>query len=240
VDSARAAMSAADRGMGLALPSRDEIEKLCASSVEALTALPSDPDSPDFHIGLADIFGASLRVAVRKRGARRGASAGRLAREYPLQDEVVYAFPPRISRLLDPRSALLPDIQSSPIAVVTEAFPPSDWMMSVSAEGLRSLAPATAWPSFRVSAAAADSLLILVRLYVVVDRQPFRVMLFAGEEEVAGFDAYRTDSLLLTPIVPCRAGGRRLEFSIRTRGLDARAGGEARVFNISYAGAFAL
>ena len=240
VESARAAMSEADRGMGLSLPTRDQIEKLCASSVEALAALPPDPDSPDFHIGLADVFGASLRMAVRKRGTRRNIAAGSLAREYPLRDEVVHAFPPRISRLLDPRSALLPDLQSSPVAAVAEVFPPSDWTMSVSADSLRSLAPAGARSSFRVPAPAVGSLLILVRLYVVANRRPFRVMLFSGEEEVAGFDAYRTDSLLLTPIVACPAGAARLELSIRTRGLDAPADDGARVLNISYAGAFAI
>jgi SAM-dependent methyltransferase len=240
VDAARAAISAADRGMGFGLPSRDEIEELCASAVDALAALPSDSSSPDFRIGLADVFGASLRVAVRRNGVRRGTAAARLALEQPVEDGVVYAFPPRISHLLDPRSALLPDIQSGSIDALNATFPPADWAMSVSAEGLRSLAPTNGHARFGVNVAAPGSLLILVRLYIVVEEQPFRVMLCSGEEEVAGFDAYRTDSVLLTPIVRCSELTRRLELSVRTRSLEANADMRHRSFNVSYAGAFLL
>ncbi|HEX7272583.1 MAG TPA: class I SAM-dependent methyltransferase [Casimicrobiaceae bacterium] len=240
VDAARAAMSTADRGMGFGLPSRGEIEKLCASAVEALVALPSDSSSPDFRIGLADVFGASLRVAVRKGGVRQVVAAGRLAHEFPISKEVVHAFPPRISRLLDPDSALLPDIQSGSIEAVNENFPPADWALSVSADGLRSLAPKHPQPAFGVSVPSPGSLLILVRLFVVVESEPFRVMLCAGGEEIARFDAYRTDSVLLTPIVRGPQQTRRLELSIRTQALDASTDSRERVFNISYVGAFAL
>jgi SAM-dependent methyltransferase len=241
VGEAGAATSEADRGMGFGLPSRDEIEKLCASTVEALVELPSDPSSADFRMGLADTFGASVRIAVRKNGVRRSTSAARLSRDCPTRDDVVYAFPPRIARLLDPRTVVLPNIQSGSIEALNDVFPPTDWTMSVSAEGLRSLAPATARPSFTVPVTRPGPLLILVRLHVVVDARPFRVMLCADDDELAGFDAYRTDSLLLRPIVHCPQCTSRLRLSIRARGLDvAAADDEARLFNVSYAGAFAL
>ncbi|HTS21964.1 MAG TPA: class I SAM-dependent methyltransferase [Casimicrobiaceae bacterium] len=241
VDAARAAISEADRGMGFALPSPAQIEELCASTAAALAGLPADSSSPDFRIGLADIFGASVRIAVRKNGPLRGMRDARPWRQYSLSDGIAYAFPERIARLLDPGSAAMPDIQSAPIAALEATFPPSDWTSSVSEAGLRALVPVTAQPSFGVDIARPGPLLIVVRLHVVVDGRPFRVMLCTGEEELAGFDAYRTDSLLLRPILHCPPSASRLRLSIRTRSLDGADGDQApRVFNVAYAGAFAL
>ena len=96
---------------------------------------------------------------------------------------------------------MLPDIQSGSIEAVNENFPPADWTLSVSADGLWSLAPKHPQPRF---------------------------------------DAYRTDSVLLTPIVRGPQQARRLELSIRTQALDASTDGRERTFNVSYAGAFAL
>jgi len=91
-----------------------------------------------------------------------------------------------------------------------------------------------------VSVPSSGPLLILVRLFLDVESEPFRVVLCAGGEEIARFDAYRTDSVLLTPIVRGPQQARRLELSIRTQALDASTDGRERAFNVSYAGAFAL
>ncbi len=240
VDEARTSLSDADRGMGFALPSRAAIEKLCTESVAALAELPSGADSPDFRVGLADLFGASMHITVRKNGARRLAPAARMSRDYATREDVVYAFPPRIARLLDPRTAALPDIQSAPADMLDAAFPASDWTLTVSATGLRALTPTRGEPGLVVPVAEPGPLLVVVRLHVVVDGRPYRVMLCAGDVELAGFDAYHTDSLLLKPIVAFPPGASRLRLSIRTRMLDATAVDDARIFNVSYAGAFPL
>jgi SAM-dependent methyltransferase len=239
VDSARAAVSAADRGMGFALPSPAQIETLCTSIAAALAALPSDSAAADFRMGLADIFGASARLAVRKKSARPSVGRARIPRERPAED-VVYAFPSRIARLLDPRVAALPDIQSATREALDAAFPPSDWSLSVSKDGLRALTPTKVSPSFTVAVAESGPLLVLVRLHVVVDQGPFRVMLWADDREVAGFDAYRTDSLLLRPIVECGPCIAELRLSLRTHALGDAPQDHMPVFNVSYAGAFAL
>jgi SAM-dependent methyltransferase len=239
VDAAAGAMSAEDHGMGFGLPSRAEIEALCVGAMEALAKLPSDERSADFRMGLAELFGASVRIVVRKLGTRRSAASGRLLRDYPVRDDVVHAFPPQLARLLDARSALLPDLQSASKKAIEAAFPPEDWLLSTSAEGVCALFPSTTRPGFCVPVKEPGRLLVLLRCYVQVDDKPFRLMLCTGdEEELAAFDAWRSDSFLFTAIVECRDAV-QLRLSISTRALDG-ADDAARIYTVSYAGAFAL
>jgi hypothetical protein len=241
VEQARHAMTEADKGMGFSLPEADEIAKLCESTVKALIELPDDRSSPDFRLGIAEVFGASVQMTLRKKGARRVIPAARLRQDYPMLDEVVCAFPPAVARLLDPRSVLLPDIQSSPLSVLEDVFPAAEWRLGTLPDGLRDLSPATAGPSFTIPVPRPGPLLVLVRLYVAVEERPFRIALWGDRGEVAGFDAYRADSLLLSPIVQCAANATLLRLSIRTLGLGAAAGQDhAGIFTLSYAGAFPL
>jgi len=239
---AAGAMDAVDRGMGFEVPGDDEIKSLCAQTVDALMALPSDRSSPDFQMGVADIFGAQVSLVVRKRGERIAAPNARLTHKYPLQDDVVCAFPPRVARLLDASSALLPDIQTSPVEALVAVFHAAEWNLNIAPDGLRSLSPACPEPSFIVPIAATGSLLILVRLYAAVDARPFRLSICDGEGELAGFDAYAAESVLLSPVVKCPSGKTQLRLTVRTRWLDAdtTAGDVARVYTISLAAAFAL
>jgi hypothetical protein len=181
-------------------------------------------------------------LAVRKRGERMAAPTARLAHEYPVQGDVVCAFPPRVARLLDAASALLPDIQTSPPAALAAVFHATEWNLDIAPEGLRTLSPVCPEPSFIVPVAAAESLLIVVRLYAAVEARPFRVSICDGEAELAGFDAYAAESVLLSPIVQCPSGMTQLRLTVRTRWLDAdtTAGDGARVYTISLAAAFAL
>jgi len=105
-------------------------------------------------------------------------------------------------------------------------------------EGVRALLPSTTRPGFRVPVKEPGRLLVLLRCYVQVDVKPFRLMLCAGEEELAAFDAWRSDSFLLTAIVDC-PNAAPLHLSVSTRALDG-ADDAARVYTVSYAGAFAL
>jgi SAM-dependent methyltransferase len=238
IEAVAGAMSAEDRGMGFGLPSHAEIEALCEEAMEALAKLPSDEQSPDFRMGLAELFGASVRIVVRKRAARRSAAPGRLLRDYPEWDDVVHAFPPQLARLLDARSAMLPDLQSASKIAIESVFPAEDWSLSTSVEGVRALLPAATRPALRVPVKEPGRLLILLRCYVQVDDKPFRFMLCAGEKELAAFDAWRSDSFLLTAIVQCPDAA-PLHLSVSTRALDG-ANDAARVYTVSYAGAFAL
>jgi SAM-dependent methyltransferase len=241
VQQASRAITEADKGMGFRLPEPDEVRKLCELTVEALLELPDDRGSADFRLGIAEIFGASVQMTLRKKGMRRVSPAARLRRDYPTVDKVVCAFPPQVARLLDPESLVLPDIQASPIAVLENIFPASDWRYGISPDGLRDLSPATARPSFTIRVPRPGPLLVVLRLYVAVEQWPFRIALWNDTGEIAGFDAYRADSLLLSPVVPCAPDEPTLHLSIRTVGLGDAAGQDvAANFTLSYAGAFPL
>jgi len=242
VNEARQAMTAADRGMGFSLPSVEEIDELCRTTVNALTSLPVDTASFDYRLGLADIFGASVQITARKAGKRVAPTAARLRQPYPAVDEVICAFPPAIARLLDPRTALIPDIQTAPAAeTLAEIFPGGDWNLAVQPNGVRDMSPATARPRLIVPVPRAGPLLIVVRLYVAYEDAPYRIALFDGDEELEGFDVFRADSLLLSPVIQCKPEMNALTVSIRTRLLDGTSEVEpAGKFTISYAGAFPL
>jgi hypothetical protein len=234
-------MTDADKGMSFSLPTPEDIATLCESAAKALIALPADRTSPDFRLGIAEVFGASVQMTLRKKGARRVLPEARLRQDYPMLEEVVCAFPPRVARLLDPRSVLLPDIQSSPRSVLEDVFPASDWRFGISPDGVRDLSPATARPSFTIPVPRPGPLLVVVRLYVAVEKRPFRIAVWDDRGELAGFDAYHGDSLLLSPVVQCAPDASLLRLSIRTLGLGAAAGQDlAEIFTLSYAGAFPL
>jgi SAM-dependent methyltransferase len=240
VEQASRAMTAADAGMGFSLPTPQEIAKLCESTCAALAALPEDQSSPDFRLGIAEVFGASVQMTLRKKGRRRLPPTGRLRQHHPSLEEVVCAFPPRVARLLDPRNVLLPDIQSSPLSALKEVFPESDWRFGVTPDALRDLSPAILRPSFTIPVPHPGPLLVIVRLYVAVEQQPFRIALCDDSGEVAGYNAYRADSLLLSAVVRCGSDASVLRMSIRTRGLDETVDAPVGFFPLSYAGAFPL
>jgi len=204
--------------------------------------LPVDSASFDYRLGLADIFGASVQITARKAGKRAAPTAARLRQPYPAVDEVICAFPPAIARLLDPRTALIPDIQTAATAeTLAEIFSPGDWKLAVQPNGVRDMSPATVPPRLIVPVPRAGPLLVLVRLYVAFEGAPFRIALFDGDEELEGFDAFRADSLLLSPVIKCKPGVTALTVSIRTRMLDSASEVEpAGKFTISYTGAFPL
>ncbi|HEX6002446.1 MAG TPA: class I SAM-dependent methyltransferase [Burkholderiales bacterium] len=241
VDEARSAMTAADIGMGFGLPSADEIDALCGTAMQALIDLPVDRRSPDFRFGLANIFGASVQLTVRKKGTRRAPAAARLRQNYPTLNEVVIAFPSRVAQLLDPHGALLPDIQSAPAETLNRVFPPTDWRVGTTPNGLRDLSPAVARPCLVIPVPKPGPLLVLVRLYVAFEGRPYRIALRDDTGEVAGFDAFRADSLLLSPVISCAEGASSLRLTIRTSALDAAGAEECDCnFTVSYAGAFSL
>ncbi len=235
-------MSAIDRGMGFGVPDGEDIAALCAATVDALAALPSDRASADFQMGVADIFGAQVSLAVRKRGVRSAAAGARLALDYPVKDNVVCAFPPRVARLLDASSALLPDIQTSATETIYATFSPAEWALNTAPDQLRAASPVCAEPSFVVPVNAPGSLLVLMRIYVAVGSRPFRVAIWTDGRELAGFDAYAPESVLLSPIVACPSDVKEVRLTMRTRWLDADAleDGSARVYTVSLATAFAL
>src|SRR5205085_10022740 len=108
-------------------------------------------------------------------------------------------------------------------------------------DGLRDLSPATARPAFTIRVPRPGPLLVLLRLYVAVEQQPFRIALWSECGELAGFDAHRADSLLLSPVVQCASSASTLRMSIRTLGLGDAAGKDvAAIYTLSYAGAFPL
>ena len=242
VEQANRAITEADKGMGFSLPTPDEIAKLCGSTVRALIELPADRGSADFRIGMAEIFGASVQMTLRKKGARRVLPGARLRRDLPdARRESSAHFRPML-RVFSTRAVRCsPTSNRARFRSSKTLFRRAIGIIRISPDGLRDLSPATARPSFTIPVLRSGPLLVVVRLYVAVEGSPFRIALWDESGELAGFDAYRADSLLLSPVVQCAADASLLRLSIRTSGLGAAAGQELTgMFTLSYAGAFPL
>jgi hypothetical protein len=115
-----------DRAMGLALPNRDEIESFASKVAPLLAGLP-DPESSDYKVALAGVFGGALQLTARISSAEQPT-----ADRYPVYCQskrkgVDIAFPPSVKEILDQAEDLLPDIQAASIDDIAACFPPEAW-----------------------------------------------------------------------------------------------------------------
>jgi SAM-dependent methyltransferase len=238
-EQARGALTDRELRLGFDLPSGEEIRSLSAQAAQALTNLPSRARSWEFRMRLSQLFGSPVRLTARKDGARRATAGARLKKAYPQIDDVVMAYSPQASRLLDPSAFLLPDIQTADPEMMARNFPVSDWKLAVSPENLRALVAAAPEPRLSIAVPRAGHLVLLIRISVAFGGRPYRVTLSSGGRELSSFAVYQEDSLLLSAVVPCDAGTPALWVSVRAIPLEGDAL-PAGSFTISYAGAFIL
>jgi hypothetical protein len=188
---------------------------------------------------LSQLFGSPVRLTARKDGARRAIAGARLETAYPQIDDVVMAYSPQASRLLDPGAFLLPDIQTADPEVLARSFPVSDWKQVVSPENIRGLVAAAPLPRLCIAVPRPGQLVLLIRIDVTFNGRPYRVSLSSGDRELSSFAVYQEDAILLSAVVPCDAGTPALWASVRTIPLDGDALPSGS-FTMSYAGAFIL
>ena len=236
---ARETLSETDRGLGFGLPTETEIRAMCAKTANALASLPSDEQSWAFRQRISELFGAPLQLIARKNGQRRPRAVGRFKKGYGETDGVVMALPQEILRLLDPAGFLLPDIQTGEPKSIEVAFPSSHWTLRTTPATYRELVPAVASPAISVPVQTSGSLLVLLRMYVGFEGQPYRVMLCKGATELSSFAVFQIDSILLSAVVDCARETNVVELTVKTESFqDSTIPVDA--IRIHYAGAFIL
>lgn len=210
-----------------------------------------------YREGLARLFGASVKVVARKRGAPAGIPEGRLKATYQEQEGVVLGFEPDMLRLLSQCSAFSPDLQSSPEEAVRQVFPSEDWAIEISSPGkaIQGVLPEewiekSAESSIRSLVSRSDRgkiqfplrlgrSLILLRCHGVYRDQPYRILLLLDGRELARMDVHQSESFLLAGIAETEELSNSVVLLKMVSLDDGAAPSHARV-SLTYAGAVSL
>lgn len=192
-----------DHSLGIRMPGHSDIEQLAHHVAPMLAGLP-EPDSPGYMAALASIFGGAVTIT-----ARIGEHSSQDAEpRYPVyckskRKGVDIAFPPSVSEILEITEDLLPDIQDATASMLEKYFPPSEWQVGwIEGSDTKYLSLVGQVGKIVLQTDTLNaSYIILMRVWADPSRFPFRVLLYANEEEVAGFDVYQTESFLLKAFI---------------------------------------
>ncbi|MGI0060511.1 MAG: class I SAM-dependent methyltransferase, partial [Nitrosotalea sp.] len=112
--------------MGYALPDIGEITKLSEKVSDSITALELDEKSELYKLGLAKLFGASVRIVMKKHGQLNPVRT-HLKYNWGVSKNVIIGYPQNVQSILNDTVDLLPDIQRTSIDVLEKSFPRSEW-----------------------------------------------------------------------------------------------------------------
>ena len=200
LDTARKCADDVDTALGKRLPTALEVEVFSHKAAKEIVSLP-DKSSEDYRIALANLFGGAIKIVARKTGAHSDSGSSRSS--IYLSDKrkgVDIAFPPRLTQVLERTEDLVPDIQTASTSELEEYFTNDDWTFGENEElayrfvvlkGLKGRV--TLRPHV-----AGGRIVILVRIWADPSVTPFRVALYADDQEVSGADVYQVESFLLS------------------------------------------
>jgi hypothetical protein len=164
-----------DKMLGFELPSTDRIWQQSYETAERVRQLETGAGD-DSSVGLADLFGATLRASVRKAGPTQPESAGPFLRPMPVDDGVYIDLPELPDVRLDIQNAQLPEIEDGDADVVTQTYASPDWIYYEEANGIRSVLNSGAVGRIPLPEASTTALM-LIRFYAVArpDGAPYLV-----------------------------------------------------------------
>ncbi len=203
---ARPLVGPVETGLGFTLPDETEVGAVAARTAERLCTLSGDPVGAEFRCGLADAFGAALRLTVRRTGAAPSAPTPVHVRSNAMESDGIFnGFPPQSQKILG-QSSRLPSLQDDPPEKVTPAFPADQWNLSRNGQGIVSLSPRQTRAAITIAPNQEDSLLIL-RIYCGVGPDGFyELRLLRGADRLAVVPVYHAESRLCLAQIPPGTG----------------------------------
>ncbi len=116
-----------DKMLGFELPSTDRIWQQSYETAERVRQLETG-SGDERSVGLADLFGATLRASVRKINPMQPDSTGPFLRQMPVDDGVYIDLPELPDVRLDIQNAQLPEIEDGDADVVKQTYASPDWI----------------------------------------------------------------------------------------------------------------
>lgn len=199
---ARPLVGSVENGLGFVLPEESEVAPLAARTAERLSSLAGDPTGPEFRGGLAEAYGAAVRLTIRRAGSPASPRSPVVVRSKTMEaDGIFNGFPPQSQKLLGQRSRL-PRLQDDPSETVVHAFVPTEWSLSRNAQNVVSISPRRPRANIALASDPEDSLLIL-RIYCGIGANgPYELRLLRGTQRLATVPVYHAESRLCLAQVP--------------------------------------
>jgi ubiquinone/menaquinone biosynthesis C-methylase UbiE len=203
-----------ERGLGWELPEDEDVPAVAARTATHLCSLSGNPVEPEFRCRLAEAFGGSVRLTIRRQGAgptNRAEVAVRTTVVEP--DGILNGFPLKAQKLLGQNSRL-PSLQEDSPSIVAQAFPTAEWTSSRSAQDVIGLSPRNPLAHIHTIPDNKESLLIL-RLYCGIGQEgPYEVRLSIGCTHLAAIQVYHAESRLVLAHLPPDTSGVVMEIGV--------------------------
>ncbi len=226
----------AELGIGFSLPSGQESDALAIEVANRLATMPAPSDEPGFRIALADLFGASVRLTIRR-------GPGALARRprssqpelSPAVDGIENGFSDRARRLLAQKSQLA-DLQCGDAGSVHLTLPSHSWNYHKGANGVWSAHPLRVGATLHC-APVNGSRLLVIRAYCGLANEDdyYSLRLRVDDEPISRVDVFHAESRLIIASLP--PGTTALAFDF-IAGSDGGARAVPPPFAIAYCGLF--
>jgi hypothetical protein len=191
----------------------ERLDSIVNHAMRLIDKTPCDP----FREGLARLFGASLKLVVRKRGQPVATVGGRLKGSFPESDGVILGFEAYILKLLGQDHASIPDLQTAAPDKIQQVFPAPEWRLETSPDGIRTIISTQAVAPMRLGLPRGPALIVF-RVYAARINSPYRLILSLGGQELARQNVYQSEAFLLAGVSDSAAGS--AELAIRAIPLD--------------------
>ncbi len=212
-----------ERGLGFSLPDDREIARLAARAAGELRALPTPSAELEFRAALSAVYGASVRLVARKRGAREHDSTGRLSGSFPERDGVVFGFRSEMAALLAGARSQLPDLQGDDTSAIDRAFPPEIWQRS-SVSGVTTLRLDAQPGRIHLPPGDRDRLLLVRYRCVHTGDGPSTVSLASEGGELYRWQSWLSESYLCAARLPASSAPQTVTVECRADGDYTDAG----------------
>jgi len=202
IDCVMACYSNREKALGFSLPNAAEINEFCRKISYRIANFPED--EKQHRIALSDLFGAGVRIVLKKKGStKERSSKGRecFRNQLLYHDNVYYGFPQYISKFLIEESSMLPSIQIDDEKKIARYFPDKEWSLLLSDNGLKSLFMRDSEASILLPN-ESGRLLLLFRFYLAESKgRVYRLTLSHNDKSLYTYDAWQSDSILFTGII---------------------------------------
>jgi len=191
-----------DKGLGFNLPTEQEIQYFARRVAKTVKGLPKGKD--DYRIGLAKLFGASVKVVLQKRSVNNDLiknNQNLFRRDCFPRNGVLYSFTQDLNNILIDNASVLPSIQKENHEIISSAFPTEDWIYSVAHNDIKVLSLNADMGEICIRTKGHNTLVIL-RIYVSsAISGGYKVAISCHDKLLFSFDVWQDDSILFTDVI---------------------------------------
>jgi ubiquinone/menaquinone biosynthesis C-methylase UbiE len=239
-------ISEKERRLGFQVPGNEGIDAFAQNVARLIKGLPESEGSQEYRIGLANIFGASVRAILKKkasgdeRSERNKDEYGSFNRKCLLHNGVYYCFAQDLSKILIDSSSLLPSIQSEDLDTIAKAFPTEDWSSPKHANGVNALALNSRKGEIRIPANGRN-ILVILRLYLAESASAgYNLCINLRGERLFSYDVWQSDSILFADVIEVKGDEEIVLYIEKMPLANSTKESDAGAVLVNYAAAFGL